>query len=181
MGKTPSEKYRNLINRRERYISLPHWTSTAFPSFLPSEKLFAFLFLRMEREEKDLIRRYSHKLVDDVIPVDMLPYLPCLTQSDKEKIRCEETNNGAMRATQELMDRLFRRRNAFREFITALWETGCGHLAEEICPQEENGKLKSIIREISTLKNQTFLCSVVLNSCVAVYRSYQCSLLKTKL
>ena len=102
--------------------------------------------LEMDREERDLISENITQLVEDVIPVDMLPYLPCLTKSDKEKIKCEETNHGSMRAAQELIDRLVRRRNSFRQFIEALCETGCRHLAEQLCPlQFHEGKLKSEI------------------------------------
>lgn len=102
--------------------------------------------LEMDRGERDLISENITQLVEDVIPVDMLPYLPCLTKSDKEKIKCEETNHGSMRAAQELIDRLVRRRNSFRQFIEALCETGCRHLAEQLCPlQFHEGKLKSEI------------------------------------
>ena len=91
----------------------------------------------MEREQKELIKRHLSDLVDDVIPVDMLPYLSCLTSNDKEEIICEEANRGPMRATQKLVERLVRRPNAFQEFIRALRETGCEHLAELLYPQEE--------------------------------------------
>lgn len=97
----------------------------------------------MDRQQRALIYRYFSELVDDVIPVDMLPYLSCLTSRDKDAIKCEETNHGPMRATQILVDRLVRRPNAFQEFIRALRETGCGHLAELLYPQEE-GKRKSV-------------------------------------
>lgn len=87
--------------------------------------------------ERDLINRYFIELVNDVIPVDMLPYLSCLTPVDKERIKCEETNQGPIRAAQELLDRLVRRPNAFQDLIRALRETGCGHLAELLYSQEE--------------------------------------------
>ena len=91
----------------------------------------------MERQQRELIYRNLSHLVDDVIPVDMLPFLSCLKSNDKEQIRCEETNYGPMRATQKLVERLVRRPNAFYEFIRALRETGCEHLAELLDPQEE--------------------------------------------
>ena len=108
-----------------------------FSPSLSSEKRISPQRLDMEREQKELIKQYLPELVDDVIPVDMLPYLSCLTSNDKEKIKCEETNHGPIRATQELVVRLVRRPNAFQEFIRALRETGCGHLAELLYPQEE--------------------------------------------
>ena len=108
----------------------------------------------MEREERDLINQYKVDLVDDVIPVDMLPYLSCLTSYDKERIKCEETNNGPRRAAQELLDRLVRRRNGFQEFIRALRETGCEHLANSLLQQEE-GKWKAMwyYREVSPFED----------------------------
>ena len=86
--------------------------------------------LEMDREEIQLIDKFFSDLVNDVIPVDMLPYLPCLTQNDKEKIRCEEANHGPMRATQELLNLLVRRRNAFHELVQALRRTRLEHLAD---------------------------------------------------
>ncbi|CAH3037473.1 unnamed protein product [Pocillopora meandrina] len=105
--------------------------------------------LEMDREERDLISENITQLVEDVIPVDMLPYLPCLTKSDKEKIKCEETNHGSMRAAQELIDRLVRRRNSFRQFIEALCETGCRHLAEQLFPLQfhEGNEQENVIRD----------------------------------
>lgn len=91
----------------------------------------------MERDQKELINQNFPRLVEDIIPVDMLPYLPCLTSNDKEKIQCEQRNNGYTLATQELLLRLFRRRDAFQEFIRALSATGCGHIAELLYPREE--------------------------------------------
>lgn len=91
----------------------------------------------MEMVERDLINRYFMELVNNVIPVDMLPYLSCLTPADKERIKCEERNYGPIQAAQELLDRLVRRRDAFQDLIRALRHTGCGHLVELLYSQEE--------------------------------------------
>lgn len=101
----------------------------------------------MERQHRQLISRYLPDLVDDVIPVDMLPYLSCLTSNDREEIKCEETNHGPMRATQKLVERLVRRPNAFHEFIRALRVTGCEHLAELLYPQEEEATEEDLRNE----------------------------------
>lgn len=113
----------------------------------------------MDREERDLISENITQLVEDVIPIDMLPYLPCLTKSDKEKIKCEETNHGSMRAAQELIDRLVRRRNSFRELITALCETGCRHLAVQLCPLQfhEENEQGDVIRDARDDRNQEII------------------------
>ena len=91
----------------------------------------------MDREERNLIDQYSPQLVEDIIPVDMLPYLGCLTQPDREIIRSEERNQGPMRAAIELLSRIQRRSAGFRELVHALRVTGCGHLAELLVPREE--------------------------------------------
>lgn len=59
----------------------------------------------MERVERELINRYFMAIENGIIPVDMLPYLSCLTPADK----CEERNYGPVQAAQELLDRFVRR------------------------------------------------------------------------
>ncbi|EDO44281.1 predicted protein [Nematostella vectensis] len=71
-------------------------------------------------------------IVEDVIPGDMMPYLPCLTDDDKEQILCEEENRGSRRAAYLLVDRLKRRRNGMFDFIRALSKTGCHHVVARI-------------------------------------------------
>ena len=91
----------------------------------------------------------SHRLVhfvNDLIPTDLFPYLSCLSQEDKEKVLCVETNDGPSRATYTLVDRLQKKSNncdkAFREFVRALRKTGSDHVAILLDPQYA-GKLKT--------------------------------------
>lgn len=91
----------------------------------------------MNREQRNLIERFGPQIIEDVIPVDMLPYLLCLTHSDKEVIAHEETRFGPMRAAQELLSRLRRRPDGFEQFIQALIATGCAHLAHLLDPREQ--------------------------------------------
>ena len=91
----------------------------------------------MNRAEREKIDQFSPQIAEDAIPVDLLPYLPCLTQSDREIIKCEEANSGPMRATVELLSRLRRRAGAFQEFVDALRLCGCGHLADLLDPREQ--------------------------------------------
>ncbi|CAH3018863.1 unnamed protein product [Porites evermanni] len=93
----------------------------------------------MDREDRSLIDQYFPQLAQDIIPVDMLPYLPCLTQTDKEGIKSEEVNRGPYRATILLLDRIQRRTNGFQELVDALRWTGCGHLADLLVPGGEGG------------------------------------------
>lgn len=91
----------------------------------------------MNSAEREIIDQYSPEITQDAIPVDMLPYLPCLTQSDKEIITREETNKGPFRAAMELLSRVRRRRGAFRELVFALRASGCGHIADLLHPVEQ--------------------------------------------
>ncbi|KAM7431855.1 hypothetical protein ABFA07_017630 [Porites harrisoni] len=93
----------------------------------------------MDREDRSLIDQFFPQLAQDIIPVDMLPYLPCLTQTDKEGIKSEEVNRGPYRATILLLDRIQRRTNGFQELVDALRWTGCEHLADLLVPGGEEG------------------------------------------
>ena len=100
----------------------------------------------MDREDRSLIDQFFPQLAQDIIPVDMLPYLPCLTQTDKEGIKSEEVNRGPYRATILLLDRIQRRTNGFQELVDALRWTGCGHLAHLLVPGGEGRwRMRNII------------------------------------
>ncbi|XP_068695212.1 uncharacterized protein [Montipora foliosa] len=96
------------------------------------------VFYNMNREERYLIDQYFPQITQDVIPVDMLPYLNCLTQNDREAIASEEMRQGHMRAAQELLSRLRRRTDGFEQLIQALNATGCEHLANLLVPREQD-------------------------------------------
>ncbi|XP_068726649.1 uncharacterized protein [Montipora capricornis] len=95
------------------------------------------VFYNMNRDERYLIDQYFPQITQDVIPVDMLPYLNCLTQNDREAIASEEMRQGHMRAAQELLSRLRRRTDGFEQLIQALNATGCEHLANLLVPREQ--------------------------------------------
>lgn len=100
----------------------------------------------MDREDRSLIDQFFPQLAQDIIPVDMLPYLPCLTQTDKEGIKSEEVNRGPYRATILLLDRIQRRTNGFQELVDALRWTGCAHLADLLVPGGEGRRrMRNII------------------------------------
>ena len=87
----------------------------------------------MEVEQKEIINSLAEDLVDALTPVDLLPSLTrCLTAEDREKIACDERNDGYRRATQTLLDRLKKRRFAFEDFINALKKHGFSYLAERL-------------------------------------------------
>ena len=113
----------------------------------------------MNREEREKIDQFSPQIAEDAIPVDMLPYLPCLTQGDKEIIKCEEMNSGPMRATLELLSRLRRRAGAFQEFVEALRLSGCGHLADLLDPREQ-GMCRVTCIDVSEIEYHYKLVSI---------------------
>ena len=106
------------------------------------------LFCDMNREQRNLIERFGPQIIEDVIPVDMLPYLLCLTHGDKEVIAHEETRFGPMRAAQELLSRLRRRPDGFEQFLQALNATGCAHLADLLDPREQGNCLDDVTSKI---------------------------------
>ncbi len=82
--------------------------------------------------ERRILRQFAVDLKRDVIPTDVLPYLVCLTDDDCEQIQHKQDREGARAAVPVLLDRLKKRlchcEGAFKEFLTALGETGCSHL-----------------------------------------------------
>lgn len=85
-------------------------------------------------ETRLLLERKEH-FIEDLCPLDVLPYLTCLSKPDQEKIQCTAKNDGDSRATDELFDRLIKRgREAFPMFIRALRTSGNDHLAMILDP-----------------------------------------------
>ena len=91
----------------------------------------------MTPEERDIIRVNEPRLVQDIMPTDLLCWLLCLTDEDQEVIRAEERNYGSTRAARTLLDRLKRRQNSFGQLVRALRENMLGHLASLLDPNNE--------------------------------------------
>ena len=85
--------------------------------------------IKMRPREKQLIDKRLKDFIEEVLPVDLFPYLPCLFQGDKEEIQAVQTNHGPMKATQTLVDRLKRRDKGFANFVQALRKCGGAHTA----------------------------------------------------
>jgi len=76
----------------------------------------------------ELIEERSPHLVKEVAPTKLLPYLN-LPNSDKENIRCDETNKGKTAAALTLLEKLTKQngpngRKAFDELVRALRNVG---------------------------------------------------------
>lgn len=84
----------------------------------------------MLKTQKEIIDRFMSDLKCDVIPNDMLPYLLCLTEDDRESIQWKQNQEGPRAAVLVLLQRLKRRPDSFEQFLTALKHTGCKHLKE---------------------------------------------------
>ena len=100
----------------------------------------------MTPEQRDTIRINEPQLVRDIMPTDLLCWLACLTDEDKEAIMAEERNNGPTRAARILLDRLKRRSNSFGQLVRALRENTLGHLAALLDPNNE-GILNYFLKE----------------------------------
>ncbi|PFX15412.1 putative ATP-dependent RNA helicase DDX58 [Stylophora pistillata] len=75
-------------------------------------------------DEKKILNERLKDFMEEVIPVDLLPYLTCLQQTDKEDIEATQNNKGPTTANQTLVDRLKRRDKGFSHFVRALRQTG---------------------------------------------------------
>ena len=105
--------------------------------------------------ERRILRAFAVDLKRDVIPIDVLPYLLCLTEDDCEQIQHKQDHDGPRAAVPVLLDKLKKRvwQGAFKEFLTALGETGCSHL-KTLLENALRGKLLQIfwnlIRTVSS-------------------------------
>ena len=72
--------------------------------------------------------------MEEVIPYDLFPYLPCLIQQDKEEIEATQRQRGPIKATMVLVDRLKRRDKGFQDFVLALRQCGGEHTALVLDP-----------------------------------------------
>ncbi|XP_015751012.1 PREDICTED: uncharacterized protein LOC107330992 isoform X1 [Acropora digitifera] len=82
----------------------------------------------MEPREKRLLDKKLKDFMMDVVPVDLLPYLPCLTRFDKEEIEASQRNHGPTRACCVLVDRLKKRQRGFQQFLQALSQNRSHHV-----------------------------------------------------
>nr|CAX48608.1 mitochondrial antiviral signaling [Danio rerio] len=78
------------------------------------------------------IRPYMGRFATDIKVREILPYLQCLTISDREEIEAKKEQYGNYNAVQTLLDNLRRRENWIDEFITALRKCELGSLANEM-------------------------------------------------
>jgi len=92
----------------------------------------------MKPFEKQILENRLKDFMNDVIPTELLPYLACLTQSDKEEIQATEMSRGPIKATFVLVDRLTRRDEGFQQFVRALRRCGCQHIALMLDSHYEN-------------------------------------------
>lgn len=83
----------------------------------------------MRPYEKKILEERLKDFMEEVIPGDLLPYLSCLQQTDKEAIEATQSNKGPTTANQTLVDRLKRRDKGFSEFVRALRKCGSEHTA----------------------------------------------------
>ena len=83
----------------------------------------------MRRYEKQILDQRLKEFQNEVVPDELLPYLSCLKQQDKEEIRAEQNNHGPIKANWVLTDRLKRRDKGFQQFVQALRECGSEHTA----------------------------------------------------
>ncbi|KAJ8335765.1 hypothetical protein SKAU_G00391070 [Synaphobranchus kaupii] len=84
------------------------------------------------------LRRNMATFVSTVKVTEIIPHLPCLTQSDREEIVAKRESAGNYIAMQMLLDYLKRRQNWVDEFIRALEQCEHSRLASEIRAEHES-------------------------------------------
>lgn len=86
----------------------------------------------MLRSERNVIDKFAVDLKSDVLPIDLLPFLTCLTEDDREQIQFRQDREGPRSAVTILLDRLKKREKGFDQFLSALEENGCKHLQKKL-------------------------------------------------
>ena len=84
--------------------------------------------MKRQYEKQILDKRLEH-FQEELIPVDVLPYLSCLQKVDKEAVEATQKNKGPTRANSVLVDRIKRRQRGFQDFVQALRRCGFEHTA----------------------------------------------------
>lgn len=79
--------------------------------------------------EKQILDKRLRDFHEELIPIDVLPYLSCLQKADKEAIEATQQNQGPTRANSVLVDRIKRRHRGFQDFVQALRKCGFEHTA----------------------------------------------------
>ena len=114
----------------------------------------------MAEVERKILRQFAVALKRDVIPIDALPYLLCLTDDDCEQIQHKQDRDGPRAAVPVLLDKLKKRlcQGAFKEFLTALGETGCSHLKTSL-ENALRGKLLQVFWDLIRTVSSHFFWS----------------------
>ncbi|CAH1796973.1 unnamed protein product [Owenia fusiformis] len=89
---------------------------------------------KTEREAERHIHNNMPAFVDRINPKQYLPYLPCLTKTDKEQITAEQSNNGERLATMTLLNCVMKHENWQSQLQKALEANGQTSLAKQIEP-----------------------------------------------
>ena len=86
----------------------------------------------MLKNEREIIDKFTVDLISDVIPIEILPHLICLTEDDREQIERKQDREGSRAAVTTLLSRLKKREGAFKQFLEGLGQTGCRHLQKTL-------------------------------------------------
>ena len=85
--------------------------------------------MKKRQIEKQILDKRLQDFHEELIPIDVLPYLSCLQKVDKENIEATQKNEGPTRANYVLVDRIKRRHGGFQNFVQALRKCGFEHTA----------------------------------------------------
>ena len=120
----------------------------------------ASLATKRKSYENQLLEERLDHFKEDVRPVNLLPYLSCLTETDKQRILADESEHGKVESIQTLVECIKRKEEGFVQFVRALKRTDYGHVALLFDPKERS-KFRCTKGQKST---RTFYSSFITSS-----------------
>ncbi|XP_033757677.1 uncharacterized protein LOC117340036 [Pecten maximus] len=103
--------------------------------WLSNEKM-TFLDDKRIRQLNQHLPEFTRK----VDPIELLPYLQCLTQSSREEIENRQRQNSKSQAAMKLYDHLIRMDNWWPQLLVALRHTNLYQLADKLEEIDEDGR-----------------------------------------
>jgi hypothetical protein len=105
------------------------------PNLSEALATFAFIFhfllkeLKITEDQRQLLEQRLPHFQDDVIATELLNYLPCLTDEQKDQIAYDEKNYLPSKGVRTLVEKLEEYEEGFEQFVLALCKADLGHVA----------------------------------------------------
>ncbi|XP_077993635.1 ATP-dependent RNA helicase DHX58-like [Glandiceps talaboti] len=106
-----------------------------------------------ETPEITVLRNLRCKLMHDIVPKNLIPYLKCLSRRDESRIKAEEKNVGDIDGAMMLLDLIVKKENWYEDLLTALKndEVKQGHLASMLNKELQKYKHEKGLEDETTM------------------------------